>query len=254
MTVADKDLVARTGRGAAAEEEGVTLSDAELEAAAQPIIESLQTQITQLTNEYTKKASELAKGKGDTQGLTDSRTLPYYAPAYNWWDMYMAGPYQPIPGGAAGPFSPSKIIRAGEPAFMICVLWRNPAPIGWAYSGPSAATVMSPYNVQIRLESINLSTVQNGPDFVPPALTFGPGFLNFLIVPLSGFSVPPQGRPNLFEINMTADVTGPGAGLPFAGYSTWLLNPDNDLPFFFLPGSPAGLRHDVPARVLVYRA
>jgi len=252
MTVADKELVMRSGRGAAADEDGAVLSDADLDAAAQPIIDSLRAQLTQLTSEQTKKATEAAKSGG--QGLAEARTIPYFAPMYNWWDMFLAGPYQLVPGGAGGPFSPSKIIRAGEPAFMVACLWRNPAPIGWAYSGPSAATVMSPYNVQIRLESINLTTVQNGPDFVPPAFAFGPGFLNFVTIPLTGFPTPPQGRPNLYEINMTADVTGPGAGLPFAGYSTWLLNPDYDLPFFFLPGSAGGWRHDVPARVLVYNA
>src|SRR5437762_2885531 len=99
MTVADKELVMKAGRAAAADEDGAVLSDSELDAAAQPIIKALEAQITQLTSEYTKKATELAKGKGQSQGLAEAWTLPYFAPPYNWWDMYLAGPYQPIPGG-----------------------------------------------------------------------------------------------------------------------------------------------------------
>jgi hypothetical protein len=40
--------------------------------------------------------------------------------------------------------------------------------------------------------------------------------------------------------------------MPFAGYSTWQVNPDTEPPFLGLPPAPAGLLHDVPARVLVY--
>jgi hypothetical protein len=234
--IAEKELVVKKGAAA----EGATAE--QVEAAAQPIIESLRARLNALTEQQTKYATEQIRSKA--QGLTGSDTLS--SPRYRWFDMLMVGPF-------SFPFlpSPNKIIPSGTPSFMICVLWRNPAPIGWI-PGPSAANVMAGYTVQVRLETINLSAVTNGPDFVPPPIVFNPvSNLDFYVVPLT-FPVPAEGNPQLYEINMTADVIGPGPGHAFAGYSTWVLNTDDDLPFLFLPYVPAGPQHDVPARVLVY--
>lgn len=235
MSIAEKELVVKKGAAAAADQ---------LEAAAQPVIEALRAKITALTEAQTKHAQEKVQSKG--QGLTGADTLSF--PRYRWFDMFMAGPFTfgPLP-------SPNKIIQAGSPSFMVCVLWRNPAGVGWI-PGPSAAHVMSGYTVQLRLETINLSAVADGPDFVPAPIvlsSYPSSYIDFAIVPLA-FPTPAQGDPQLYEINMTADVIGPSPTIPFAGYSTWLLNPDDDLPFMFLPYQPAGLQHDVPARVLVY--
>src|SRR5262245_57129759 len=44
-----------------------------------------------------------------------------------WWDLYAIGPIQfTWPGG---PFPPSDVIRAGEPAFVVTILILNPNPI-----------------------------------------------------------------------------------------------------------------------------
>jgi hypothetical protein len=254
MAIAEKELVIKAGKGAPAAGKGAALTEVDLKVAAQPIIDELEARLTELSAAHYKEVTRRIKEKTQGQTLTDPISQGVAVPPYNWWDMLMVGPFQgTLP---LGPFPPSKVIDAASPipAFFVCALWRNPFPINWALFGPSASMMMSPLNVQVRLESINLTSVTDGPDFVlPPLSPMGPGPINAFAVPIT-FPAPPQGQPHLYEINMTADITGPVPGLPFAGYSTWLLDFEADLPFLFLPTGPAGLRHDVPARVLVYTA
>jgi hypothetical protein len=247
MAIAEKELVVKSGR------KGAALTEADLQAAAQPIIDDLEAKITDLAAGHYQEVLRRIKAKNQGQALTDPVTENFFVPPYNWWDMFLVGPFQ-FTGGPAGPFLANRVIKAGELAFYIAVVWRNPAPIGWAYAGPSSATMMSPLNLQVRLESSNMSTMTDGPDFVPAALApLGPGPIDAFVVPVS-FPAPPQGEPHLYEINMTADVSGPVPGIPFAGYSTWVLDYETELPFLFLPAGPIGLKHDVPSRVLVYTA
>jgi hypothetical protein len=51
------------------------------------------------------------------------------------------------------------------------------------------------------------------------------------------FPPPPQGQPVLYELNVTADVTGP-APEPFAGFCTWVFDPDSE-PATWPPTLPA---------------
>jgi hypothetical protein len=237
----------------------------EVEKHAQAIGESWVGVLNQRTKMYAKRKREMAR----EAGLEAAEPA---AAGYVWWNLLLGGPFQPVAGAAAGPFLPHKIIRAGEPAFMLAVLWRNPDPIDGG-GGPSASTVMIPYNYNIWFETINLTTVTNGPDFGPINANFGAGifgYLNWHVIPIA-FPAPPEGRPNLYEMNMTVDITQ--AGLPFAGFSTWVLDPDAEAPFggpgttwvFWdpdigwvrilpVPGAPGGLQHDTPARFLVYTA
>jgi len=186
----------------------------------------------------------------------------FFGIPYAWWNLLLAGPFQAVAPG--GPFRPSKIVRIGEPGFMLAALWRNPAPLPGG-PNPSAAQIMAPFRYTVRLETMNLSSVSNGPDFAPVVnAAFGPGFTNIHVLPLPAFAPPQEGRPTLYEANAVVDVLGVGPGLPpFAGFSTWVLDPDNEPPFFFpfipgvgpvfIPGVGPRLQHDTPARFLVYR-
>jgi hypothetical protein len=135
---------------------------------------------------------------------------------------------------------------------------------------------MAPLQYTLTLQTINLTSVTRGPSFGPIIDTFAAGifgFLNFHIIPLS-FATPRQGSPDLYEANMVVDISGPVPGMPFAGFNTWILDPDaepafsTDTGFFIfspvlgggffpvpnLPGGAGGLQADVPARFLVYTA
>jgi hypothetical protein len=232
---------------------------ADYETLAKPIIAQITDNLTRQADRFTAYAVERARSaRNGEAGLADPIVPGVFgAPPYPYWDMLMYGPFQPLGAGAAGPFLPNKVIKAGEPAFLIGVLWRNPAPVNWIAPGPSAAILTASMNFQVRFETINLTTVTNGPDLGP--FTFAPIGLSpvtAFIVPLTPITsiAPADGSPNLYEINMVADVVGPVAGLPFAGYSTWVFDPDFEPPFLFLPPVAPALQHDIPARLLIYTA
>jgi hypothetical protein len=170
----------------------------------------------------------------------------------------LAGPFQPgISPLPTGPYLPHKIIEANEAAFMVGAVWRNPFGIDWNATNPPASTVMGAFDLTIWLETVNVTDVVNGPDFGP--IVFAPlglGFLTLFFVPIT-FPAPPPGKPHLYEMNLTADISGPIAGLPFAGYSTWIFNPDLEPPIWpppIMPGMPPHWQYDIPARFLVYTA
>jgi len=173
---------------------------------------------------------------------------------YPWLDCFFAGPYQFVPGSG---YLPHKVMKANEWAYLLGYIWRNPAPIGWIGGGLSAADVLSAYNFRARFEIVNLTTVGNGPDLGPiDFVPIGGGFLNgfFVLVPPGTFPMPPSGRPNLYEVNLTVDATGPGstaAGLPFAGYATWLYDPDYQPPTIMSPVWPHW-QHEIPGRFMVH--
>jgi hypothetical protein len=232
----------------------------EVEHHARFIAEAWAAKIKKQTNLYVQKATALAQG----EKLEEAEPWTPTAPPYPWWNLLLAGPFQPTAPAPGGPYLAQKIFRANEPAFMLGAVWMNPAPINWTPPGPSAATMMGPLNLTIRLETINLSTVTNGPDpapvvMAPIAVAPGLPFLKMFIVPIGGgfFAAPPQGQPHLYEMNCTGDISGPVAGLPFAGFSTWVLDPDLEPPIFpplLMPGVPPTWQHDIPARFLVYTA
>ena len=226
---------------AAAEEVAEQYETDEIEEHARAIAtaweESLKRQVRQARTREGQEAAEPITVHGGT--------------LYQWWNVLLAGPFQPI--GALGAFLPHKIVLHGEPAFMLAAIVRNPNPIPGG-PNPSAAQVMAPYEYRATLQTGNLTTWDPGPTFGPQGGVFGGGFVSFELFNLTGFAAPPDGQPNLYEGNMVMDIVGPGQGLPpFAGYSTWVIDPDIELPFLFAPGQAPRLQHDIPARFLLYR-
>jgi hypothetical protein len=198
------------------------------------------------------EASLATRGNGDRVAAAAEPDSEFFGITYPWWNILVLGPFQTVAPG--GPFRPSKIIRTGEDAFMIVVLWRNPVPLPGG-PNPSAAQIMASYEWEVRGETINLSDVTDGPDLAPATGTFGAGFIDVFLMPIppGTFTVPAQGRPLLYELNFVMDIKGVGPGLPpFAGYATWVFDPDTEPPFLFVPEAPAGLQHDIPVRFLVY--
>jgi hypothetical protein len=164
---------------------------------------------------------------------------------YQYWNCLTIGPIQFI---GNPPYLPNKIVRAGNPAFMIGIVWVNPAP------GPGASlpgtTVLGGRPYRVRFESLNLSTVSDGPDatfsgtFSSPAPVITP-FLWAMPTPDPGVN------PALLEINLTADITL--GGQPFAAFSTWHFDLDTEPGFLGLPTQGPETQFERPARILVYR-
>lgn len=229
---------------------------------AEEVMAQIEATLSARTQRYVDRAYELAHQRSE---LEIAEPIGPVFPLYPYWNLLLYGPFQPL-GGPGGPFLPHKVIKATEPAFVIAAVWRNPACMNWICPAPSAATLMSPYELTVRLELFNFTNVANVPGPSTPFAPLGPGNLNLTAFPLGPFPTPPQGHPHLFEAFLTGDVTGPGpvgAALPFAGYTTWIFDPDTEPAIFPPPLPPPGVppnfgfvpqlwQLDIPARFLVY--
>ena len=238
--------------------------DKQIEAMKEALAAKLKIQ----TDEYKKQAVQrtiMAQKKKPevAEALTDP-VIPTIPP-YPWWDILIYGPFQPPATTPAGPFLAHKIFVPNEVAFCFVAAWLNPAPINWFPPGPSAADMMNALNMRINFPVINLVTATPGPPIPSinwaPLNSFGPfPWLKIGVVQLGNnvFPMPGQGNPVLYEMNVTADVTGP-APVPFAGFCTWVFDPDLE-PAVFPPVFPpinvpqAGphWQFEIPMRFMTY--
>ena len=144
---------------------------------------------------YVKKSMELKTRGPEGLELAEPITgpiLPWW-PLYPWWNLFLIGPIQ-IPGPPhIGPFRPSKIITHGNPAYMIALVWRNPAPVNWL-PGPSACQLMNGRKFQINFELVNLTHVTGGIDLKPISDTFtnAPQCIQVFIAPITNLPEPGQ--------------------------------------------------------------
>lgn len=236
---------------------------------AKKLMEAWAARLKFDTDQFGKKASSIAariaqEAKMGQSGVAKAATGPVTGvPPYPWWDIVIAGPFQtpPAPGG---PFLPNKIFVPNEPAFCIGAVWLNPFPINWAPAGPSSAVVMNAFNLTINFSIINLVAVTAGPN--PASVIMAPlggwpfspfPWLHLFFLPLGPgiFPMPLEGQPVLYEMNVTADVAGPVPGLPFAGFCTWVFDPDFE-PATWPPAIPPvvpGWQYDIPMRFMTYR-
>lgn len=264
-TMAEKELVVPKGNGKAMSKgsESAKVAGEDLEPQLKELVTSYAQKLKGSNEKYKAQVTDLQQraAKREAEGL-GAGPISFFG-LYPWWNLLVVGPFQAPTGG--GPYRPSKIVRHGEPAFMVVALWRNPLPLPGG--GPSAAAIMSPFNYSVQGEMINLSNVAGGPDFAPVGGVFGGGNINLHVMPIPTLPVPSDGKPDLYEVNFTMDILGPAPGLPpFAGYATWVFDPDNEPPFILpqlilpdgtvtpviIPGAGPQLQHDVPARFLIY--
>jgi hypothetical protein len=206
-----------------------------------------ETMINDRTLKWAKKLQQLTRAQQPGLEWGEPVTPPFFP----WWDLLVAGPYQvSIP--VVGPFKPSKIIAAGETAFMLVGLWRNPAPI--PMTGIAPATLMGGQDYTLNFELMNVSTVDN---VMFPSITE-----TFQPFPTQFFTVLPpialtldnpsgQGHPDIYELNVTCDLTGPG-NLPMAAFGSWVYDYDTEPAFLSQPGVPPGWYHERPIRFMVY--
>lgn len=200
------------------------------------------------------------RGAGGTAELAEP-TAVFGGFPYQFFDLIAVGPFQFV---GPGPFRPSRIVRTGEPAFLLAAVWRNPTPLGFTPGNPSAADVMAGQPFVIRGQTVNVNDVINGPDLGPVNGTFGGGFTDFFFLLIPSVPAPPDGSPLLLDITLTIDVRSVASGLPpFAGYASQWLQLDQEPPFVFpfipfvggpivVPGLVPSFVQDIPVRVMIY--
>jgi hypothetical protein len=222
--------------------------------------EGLDRGTARYRDQITKLQAERQPGAGATPELAEP-TAVFGGLPYQFFDLIAVGPFQFV---GSGPFRPNRIIRAGELAFLVAAVWRNPTPLGFTPGNPSAADVMAGQSFVIRGQTVNVNDVVNGPDLGPVNGTFGAGFTDFFFLLIPSVPAPPDGSPRLLDITLTIDVRSVASGLPpFAGYASQWLQLDQEPPFVFpfipfvggpivVPGLVPSFVHDIPVRVMIY--
>ena len=133
--------------------------------------------------------------------------------------------FSPLQAINLPPYAPSRIIASGETAVIQAVVFINPA-VDVLQGFASPATVqLGLRTIRIRFESLNLSTVSNGPDFTVQGLLPSPApTLLFVAFP---FTAPDPGQnPALIETNVTVDIVD--VAQPWAAMATRHLSQDPD--------------------------
>jgi len=154
----------------------------------------------------------------------------------------------PIQFGGPPPYQPSKVIAAGEQAFIIALIFVNPTvniPLGWAVP---ATVQLGGRTWRMTLDQGNLTTGGVLPQQVQTA-TFASPAPQFTTVIFPLATPNPGPDPALIEANVTVDIVDPAQ--PYAAFATTFLDVDNDPGFLGVPVS-AGFRHELPNRYLIY--
>jgi hypothetical protein len=213
---------------------------AEFQEKAKLIKEELTSRIKE-NREKVKAAAKAAADKGVSLAAAEI-VLPS---GYQYWNVLTYGPYQDF---LEPPYRPSKIIAAGEWATLWALVWINPqnTPDG-GYPGTEFFAARD-YNAYF--ETINLTTVADGPDhhmpgqFASPAQEFNWFEWDFLMPD-------PGDKPNLYEVSFTIDLVD--SGLSAAAFNTWHYDPDFEPGLPWIPDISAQWQHDIPARFMVYK-
>jgi len=244
--VSPVELPAHSAAAQAAEEQA--RKDLQNDPRVHALVDTVTTKLAAYTRQYEAKYQRLMEQATRTPSIeTAEPTAPLPVP-YLWFDLMVMGPFEPV--ASDGQFIPHRIIRAGEPALLLAVLWRNPVSL---LGGPSAAQIMSPFQYVLRGRTIDLNSVTSGPDLGPVTNTFGSGYINIELLPVVSIPAPAQGERRMLEIHVTVDMLGPGPGLPpFAGFATRWYQPELPPPFLGQPGTLPGFLEETPVRVLVY--
>ena len=202
---------------------------------------------------YVQRQAEtkLKARRGIKPALGEPTVGPYVA-----WDVISLSPIEllsaPLPANA-----PSRILRGtnlATPTATICVflaiLWTNPTvdvPNGFAVP---ANIQLGGRTARVSFDQLNLTTATAGPNF-----TFNislPAPVPPLIV-IPAFTVTPNvSTPQLFELNVTADIIE--SPQPYSAFATWHANLDNEPSWFgtFPPATPPQMLHDVQNRYMCY--
>src|SRR5262245_163999 len=167
-----------------------------------------------------------------------------------WWNLFAIGPIQAI--GIPNPLLPHSVIKVGETAFVVTVLFLNPflvIPPGTT-PGDILSNFALPYEVQYQtgnlttwaLGQADMNVVHNG-----AGLNLIPGVYTY--VDILQFTA---NTPGLYEMNISARILGAAQPFvnapPFAGFARGVVDIDSDL--FLQP--PPGLQFEVPIRFQIY--
>jgi len=155
----------------------------------------------------------------------------------------------PIQFGGPPPYQPSKVIAAGEDAFIVAFIFVNPTvnlPLGWAVP---ATVQLGGRTWRLTLDQGNLTIGGILPQKVATAVFPSPApTVTGVVFKLD--TPNPGSDPWLIEANVTVDIVDPAQ--PYAAFATNFFDIDNDPGVLGAPPAAPGFRHELPNRYLIY--
>ena len=199
-------------------------------------------QAARLTEQTERRLAELA---GHSNGAGPRIGEPTVGP-YVAFDVVVTSPIQ---FGGPPPYQPSKVIAAGEDAFIVAFIFVNPTvniPLGWAVP---ATVQLGGRTWRMALDQGNLTTGGVLPRQVT-SLAFASPAATVTTVVFKLDTPDPGPDPALIEANVTVDIVDPAQ--PYAAFATNFFDIDNDPGVLGAPPAAPGFRHELPNRYLIY--
>ena len=212
---------------------------------------------TQWANEYAARLTEryqsnLAKQNGHSSGglAPHIGEVTTGDPVTGFYVAFDVAVTSPIQFGGPPPYHPSKIIKAGESAFIIAFMFANPnVDILHGFAVP-ANVQLSNRHWRMTLDQLNLGTGAALTQQVVTSAFVGRAPVLTQVV----FALPtlasPGPNPSLIEANVTVEITDPAQ--PYAAFATNFFDVDYDPSFLGIPSTSAGWRNELPNRYLLY--
>ena len=231
-----------------------TIDDAPAATGVPASQEVARERATQWANAYAARLTEKAQAK--LNGHAGAGLAPRIGeitsgdPVTGFYVAFDVAVTSPIQFGGPPPYQPSKIIKAGESAFIVAFMFANTKvdmPHGFLVP---ANIQLSNRTWRMTLDQINLGTGAALPQQVVTNTFVGPAPMLTAVV----FTLPtlasPGPDPALIEANVTVEITDPGQ--PYAAFATDFFDVDYDPSFLGIPSTPAGWRNELPNRYLLY--
>jgi hypothetical protein len=207
-------------------------------------------QAQQWAHDYGDRIRAAAAERLSQQNGSSGAARPHIGePTVGQYVAFDVAATSPFVFGGPPPYQPSKVIAAGEDAFLFAYLWVNTAisvADGFAIP-PAVALGGRQWRVSLDLVNITDGTrtklVQTG--------TFGP-VADILSEVTFALPTPDPGPDSaVYEANVTFDIVDPAQ--PYAAFATSFFDFDNDPGLMFTPPLSAGWRNELPNRYLVYQ-
>jgi hypothetical protein len=200
-----------------------------------------------LTARTNERLAQVARQNGSAS--SDGQMRPAIGePTVGPYVAFDVASTSPIQFTGLPPYQPSKVIAAGEAAFLIAFMWINPVPDPLHGFAVPPTVQLGGRGWRLTLDLADITTLtsaklaQTGTYGAPaPSLSF------------AIFSLPtpdPGADAAVYEANVTFDITDPGQ--PYAAFSTNFFDVDDDPGFLFVPPAVSQWRHELPNRYLVY--
>ena len=194
----------------------------------------------------TARLSQLSSHQNGSSGAAQPRIGEPTVGTYVAFDVATTSPFQFT---GLPPYQPSKIIAAGEGAYLFAWGWVNPvANVAAGFAVPPT-TQLGLRRWRMTLDLLNITT--GARVTIPQTGTFGPTAPSVFGVTFLLPTPDPGADPAVYEANVTLDIVDPAQ--PYAAFATSFFDYDGDPGDLFTPTVAPGWRHDQPNRYLVYQ-